>query len=67
MQETKPPAMQETLSNDQIRAKEKIAFDSAMNELENVYWNSRKVDGSPVLVKTIEFGDDDLYGRIMSK
>ena len=61
--DSKPPAMQGTLSNDQIRAKEKIVFDSAMNELKNVYWNSSEFDGFPVLVKTIECGNDDLVWK----
>ena len=58
--DSKPPAMQGTLSNNQIRAKEKVVFDSAMNDLENVYWNSSELDGFPVSVKTIECGDEEL-------
>ena len=61
--DSKPPAMQGTLSNDERRAKENIVFDNAMNELENVYWNSSEFDGFPVLVKTIECGNDDLVGK----
>ena len=52
--------MQGILSNNQIRAKEKVVFDSAMNDLENVYWNSSELDGFPVSVKTIECGDEEL-------
>ena len=62
-EDSKPQAMQGTLSNNQIRAKEKIVFDSAMNELENFYWNSSEFDGFPVSVKTIECGDDNLVWK----
>ena len=55
--------MQGTLSNNKIRAKEKVSFDSAMNELENVYWNSSKFNWFPVLVKTI-VAMMTWYGRI---
>ena len=61
--DSKPPPMQRTLSDDQKRAKEKIAFVNAMNKLENVYWNSSESDGFPVSVKTIECGDDDLIWK----
>ena len=61
--DSKPPTMQGTLSDDQKRAKEKIAFVNAMNELENVYWNSSEFDGFPVSVKAIECGDDDLIWK----
>ena len=55
--------MQRALSNNQIRAKEKVVFDSAMNDLENVYWNSSELDGFPVSVKTIECGDEKLVWK----
>ena len=54
------PALQRGLSKEDLKIKEKIVFDRAMNSLSEYYWKDFKYDGLTVNIQPILVGEDNL-------
>ena len=54
------PALQRGLRKEDLKIKEKIVFDRAMNSLSEYHWKDFKYDGLTVNIQPILVGEDDL-------
>lgn len=57
--ESKPPALQTKLTKEELVRKEKLVFDTALNELKS-HWDALTFDSHPIDTKVVLCSEDDL-------